>query len=101
MEATLTAVLGAAATLLTAFMTRAGWTSSQKRAAALTIYGAVTLGVFLSKVYPATFQTVAIQFAALAGAGQIAFTILKPTGLLDWVEAITTPRKGGESGRPD
>lgn len=101
MEATLTAVLGTVAALLTAFMTRAGWSSRQKRAAALAIYGAVTLGVFLSKVYPATFETVAVQFAALAGAGQIAFTILKPTGLLDWLELITTPRKGGESGRTD
>ncbi|WP_461186526.1 hypothetical protein [Trueperella pyogenes] len=101
MTITLTTALGALVTVLTAIITRSEWTSTQKRATALAFYIGLTLAVMLFKQYPATWQTTAIWIGAVVGAGQVVYTVFKPTGLLDWLEEFTTPRKELPHGRSD
>lgn len=101
MTITLTTALGALVTVLTAIITRAEWTSTQKRITALAFYIGLTAAVLLFKQYPATWQTTAIWIGAVVGAGQVVYTAFKPTGLLDWLEEITTPRKDTPYGRGD
>lgn len=85
--------LGALVTVLTAIITRADWTSQQKRFTALAFYIGLTGLVLIFNQYPETWETTAMYLGAVAGAGQIVYTAFKPTGVLDWLEEFTTYRK--------
>ncbi|WP_341740594.1 hypothetical protein [Trueperella pyogenes] len=101
MTITISTALGALVTVLTAVITHSEWTSAQKRITALAFYVGLTVAVMMFRHYPATWQTAALWITAVVGAGQVVYTAFKPTGLLDWLEDFTTPRKDSPYGRSD
>ena len=90
----LAAVIGTIGTFITAVLTRANWPSNTKRWVAIGVVGALTAAALLVYQFPDQWQVVAGALAIAVGASQFVYTLLKPTGILDFIQESTTPTKG-------
>lgn len=88
------ALAGILGTFVVSVITRAHWSQNTKRLVALAVYVALAAATFLFIKYPAFYQFAIMNLGVVAGAGQIAYTVLKPTGLMDWVRDVTSPPAG-------
>ena len=88
---TLAAVIGAVGTFLTAVLTRANWSGNTKRWVAISVVIVLTVVALLVYQFPDQWQVVAGALAIAVGASQFVYTLLKPTGILDFIQFATTP----------
>lgn len=88
---TISVIAGAVGTVATAVLTKATWPARTKRLVALGVWVALAALAWWSTAYPASWELVVTQLTVVVGAGQLVYTILKPTGLLDWLRDLTTP----------
>ena len=88
---TLAAVIGAVGTFLTAVLTRANWSGNTKRWVAIGVVVILTVVALLVYQFPDQWQVVAGALAIAVGASQFVYTLLKPTGILDFIQETTTP----------
>lgn len=83
------AFAGAAAPLIVAAVTRAGWSATAKRWAALATAGVLSGLVWALTRYPESTAGVMGELGGVIAAMQVAYTALKPTGILTWIEERT------------
>lgn len=80
------AFAGALAPLLIAAVTRAGWSATAKRWVAISVSATLTGLVWALTRYPESVTAILGELGGVIAAAQVAYTALKPTGLLDWIE---------------
>lgn len=80
---------GALAPLIIAAATRAGWSPTAKRWTAITISAALTVLVWALTRYPESASAILGEMGGVIAAAQVAYTALKPTGIIDWIEDVT------------
>lgn len=83
------AFAGALAPLIIASATRAGWSATTKRWVAIAISATLTGLVWALTRYPETVAGAMGEMGGVIAAAQVAYTALKPTGLIDWIEDRT------------
>lgn len=83
------AFAGALAPLLIAAVTRAGWSATAKRWVAISVSATLTGLVWALTRYPESVSGILGELGGVIAAAQVAYTALKPTGLLDWIEERT------------
>lgn len=88
---TISVIAGAVGTLATSILTRSQWSARTKRLTAIGVWLVLAVLAWWSTAYPASWQLVLTQLTVVVGAGQLVYTVLKPTGLLDWLRDTTTP----------
>lgn len=85
METTIVGLLGAIAPLLAAIVIRPSWTGRQRQWAALAVAGSLFAIAWAASRF-AGFEHLAIrELAALVGAMQISYAVLKGTKVLDFL----------------
>lgn len=84
-------IAGVIGTIVVAVITRAEWSTEAKRWTALIVFAALTLVGILISYYPAQWEMILSMLAVVVGVGQTVFTVLKPTGIFNWLEDWTTP----------
>lgn len=95
---TIAALIGALTPFLTAMITRSHWTAQTKRSVFIAVTTVLTIVAWGITRFPDAGRVVLTEAAGVIAAGQIVYTALKPTGLIDWWEDVTTPtpRDGGD-----
>lgn len=83
------AFAGTLAPLIVAAVTRAGWSANAKRWAALATAGTLTSLVWTLTRYPESTAGIMGELGGVIAAMQVAYTCLKPTGILAWIEDVT------------
>ena len=83
------AFAGALAPLLIAAVTRAGWSATAKRWVAIAVSATLTSLTWALTRYPESVSGILGELGGVIAAAQVAYTALKPTGLLDWIEERT------------
>lgn len=83
------ALAGALAPLLIAATARAGWSATAKRWVAIAISATLTGLVWALTRYPESVSAILGELGGVIAAAQVAYTALKPTGILDWIEERT------------
>ena len=83
------AFAGALAPLLIAAVNRAGWSATAKRWVAIAVSATLTGLVWALTRYPESVSAILGELGGVIAAAQVAYTALKPTGLLDWIEERT------------
>lgn len=83
------AFAGAAAPLIVAAVTRAGWSATAKRWTALATAATLSALVWALTRYPESTAGVMGELGGVIAAMQVAYTALKPTGILTWIEERT------------
>jgi hypothetical protein len=94
---TTAALIGAITPFLTAMITRVHWSAQTKRSVFIAVATVLTLVAWGITRFPDAGRVILTEAAGVIAAGQIVYTALKPTGLIDWWEDVTTPtpRDGG------
>lgn len=88
---TTAALIGAITPFLTAMITRSHWTAQTKRSVFIAVAACLTLVAWGITRFPDVGRVILTEAAGVIAAGQIVYTALKPTGLIDWWENVTTP----------
>ena len=88
---TVAALIGAITPFLTAAITRSHWTAQTKRYVFIAASTALTLIAWGITRFPDTGSVILTEAAGVIAAGQLVYTAIKPTGLIDWWEDVTTP----------
>lgn len=88
---TVAALIGALTPFLTAAITRSHWSAQTKRYVFIAVSIALTLIAWGITRFPDTGRVILTEAAGVIAAGQIVYTAMKPTGLIDWWEETTTP----------
>lgn len=88
---TVAALIGALTPFLTAAVTRSYWESHIKRAVFIVASTAMMLVTWCITRFPDAGSVILTEAAYVITAGQLVYTALKPTGLIDWWEDVTTP----------
>lgn len=88
---TTAALIGALTPFLTAAITRSHWTAQTKRSVFIAVATVLTLIAWGITRFPDAGRVILTEAAGVIAAGQIVYTALKPTGLIDWWEEATTP----------
>lgn len=83
------AFAGALAPLLIAAVNSAGWSATAKRWVAIAVSATLTGLVWALTRYPESVSAILGELGGVIAAAQVAYTALKPTGLLDWIEERT------------
>ena len=83
------AFAGILAPLIIAAVTRAGWSATAKRWTALATAGVLSGLVWALTRYPESTAGVVGELGGVIAAMQVAYTCLKPTGILGWIEERT------------
>lgn len=96
---TTSALIGTTAPFLTAMITRTHWTAQTKRSFFIAVATALTLVAWGVTRFPDAGRVILTEAAGVIAAGQIVYTALKPTGLIDWWEDVTTPTPREEEGK--
>ena len=96
---TVAALIGAITPFLTAAITRSHWTAQTKRSVFIAASIALTLIAWGITRFPDAGSVILTEAAGVIAAGQIVYTCLKPTGLIDWWEDVTTPTSRNEGGQ--
>lgn len=82
----LAALVGFVGTFITAVLTRANWPSNVKRWVAIGVVGVLTVIAFVATQFPEHWETIAVALGVGVGVSQLVYTLLKPTGLFDWIQ---------------
>lgn len=95
---TVAALIGALTPFLTALITRSHWSAQTKRSVFIAASIALTLVAWGVTRFPDAGRVILTEAAGVIASGQIVYTALKPTGLIDLWEDVTTPtpRDGGD-----
>lgn len=95
---TTAALIGALTPFLTAMITRIHWPAQTKRFVFIAVATVLTIIAWGTTRFPDAGHIILTEAAGVIAAGQIVYTALKPTGLIDWWEDVTTPapRDGGD-----
>lgn len=95
------AILGILAPFATGVITRAHWPGQWKRWAFLAV--ALVFGglAWVVTRFPAAGTVILAEVSTVIAAGQLAYTALKPTGLWDQWEQLTSPAPPGGASRAD
>ena len=88
---TTAALIGALTPFLTALITRVHWSAQTKRSVFIAVATVLTLVAWGTTRFPDAGRVILTEAAGVIAAGQIVYTALKPTGLIDWWEDVTTP----------
>lgn len=88
---TVAALIGALTPILTATITRSHWSAQTKRTVFIAASIALTIVAWGITRFPDTGRVILTEAAGVIAAGQIVYTAMKPTGLIDWWEDVTTP----------
>lgn len=88
---TTAALIGALTPFLTAAITRSHWTAQTKRYVFIAVSLILTLIAWGITRFPNTGSVILTEAAGVIAAGQLVYTAMKPTGLIDWWEDVTTP----------
>lgn len=96
---TVAALIGALTPFLTAAVTRSHWTAQTKRYVFIAASLILTLVAWGITRFPDTGRVILTEAAGVIAAGQIVYTALKPTGLIDWWEDVTTLTPREEDGQ--
>lgn len=83
------AFAGAAAPLIVAAVTRAGWSATAKRWTAIATAATLSALVWALTRYPESTAGIVGELGGVIAAMQVAYTCLKPTGILSWIEDVT------------
>lgn len=83
------AFAGALAPLLIAAVNRSGWSATAKRWVAIAVSVTLTGLVWALTRYPESVSAILGELGGVIAAAQVAYTALKPTGLIDWIEEQT------------
>ena len=83
---TIAAVIGAIGTFVTSVLTRSAWSSEVKRWVAIGVVVFLTIAALLIVQFPDYWQIVAGALAVAVGTSQFVYTLLKPTGIFDWIQ---------------
>lgn len=83
------AFAGALAPLIVGVVTRAGWSATAKRWVAISVAATLTGLVWALTRYPESISAILGELGGVIAAAQVAYTALKPTGLIDWIEDQT------------
>ena len=75
--------------ILAAFLTQSNWSSTAKRWLIIVLAVVATGAGVLFEYWPGGWLIVGPLIATTIGIAQMVYTILKPTGALDWLEAKT------------
>lgn len=93
---TIPVLVGAIAPIVTAVVARSGWSPTARRWVSLAVAATLTGTVWACTRYPESASAVLGELGGVIAAMQVVYTALKPTGILDWVEDVTSaPRPGG------
>lgn len=95
---TTTALIGALVPFLTAAITRAHWEAQTKRLVFLAASIVLTLIAWGVTRFPDAGSVILTEAAGVIAAGQLVYTALKPTRLIDWWEKATSPTNAVEGG---
>lgn len=95
---TTAALIGALVPFLTAAITRAHWEAQTKRLVFIAASVALTLVAWGVTRFPDAGRVILTEAAGVIAAGQLVYTTLKPTGLIDWWEKVTSPTNTVEGG---
>lgn len=88
---TTAALIGAITPFLTAMITRTHWSAQAKRTVFIAVAAVLTIIAWGITRFPDTGRVILTEAAGVIAAGQIVYTAMKPTGLIDWWEDVTTP----------
>lgn len=88
---TVAALIGALTPFLTALITRVHWSAQTKRCVFIAVATVLTIVAWGITRFPDAGHVILTEAAGVIAAGQIVYTALKPTGLIDWLEDATTP----------
>lgn len=83
------AFAGALAPFIVAAVNRSGWSATAKRWVAISVSATLTGLVWALTRYPESTAGIMGELGGVIAAAQVAYTALKPTGLLDWIEERT------------
>lgn len=95
---TTAALIGALVPFLTAAITRSRWAAQTKRLVFIAASVALTLVAWGGTRFPDAGRVILTEAAGVIAAGQLVYTALKPTGLIDWWEKATSPTNTVEGG---
>lgn len=95
---TTAALIGALVPFLTAAITRAHWEAQTKRLVFIAASVALTLIAWGVTRFPDAGRVILTEAAGVIAAGQLVYTALKPTGLIDWWEKATSPAQPQDGG---
>lgn len=95
---TTAALIGALVPFLTATVTRSHWEAQTKRLVFIAASVALTLIAWGVTRFPDAGRVILTEAAGVIAAGQLVYTALKPTGLIDWWEKATSPTNTVEGG---
>lgn len=95
---TTAALIGALVPFLTATVTRSHWAAQTKRLVFIAASVALTLIAWGVTRFPDAGRVILTEAAGVIAAGQLVYTALKPTGLIDWWEKATSPTNTVEGG---
>lgn len=95
---TTAALIGALVPFLTATVTRSHWEAQTKRLVFIAASVVLTLIAWGVTRFPDAGRVVLTEAAGVIAAGQLVYTALKPTGLIDWWEKATSPANTVEGG---
>lgn len=90
---TVPALAGAVAPFVLSLLNRYNWSKQTKSVVSLVFYAAVAFGVWFADKSPATWAAFAAQLSTVIAAGQVAYTALRPSGILRNIEYATTKTK--------
>lgn len=93
---TTTALIGALTPFLTAMITRTHWSAQTKRSVFIAVATVLTLVAWGVTRFPDIGRVILTEAAGVIAAGQIVYTFMKPTGIIDWWEDVTTPLPSDE-----
>ena len=83
--------VGMVAVVLAAILLRSTWSRQTKTWVTIALVVVLTVFVWWTSAYPASWQLLAAIFAQIYAASQIVYLALKPTGILQYLEEWTTP----------
>ena len=95
---TTAALIGALVPFLTATITRSHLEAQTKRLVFIAASVALTLVAWGVTRFPDAGRVILTEAAGVIAAGQLVYTALKPTGLIDWWEKATSPTNTVEGG---
>lgn len=96
-DLTVPALAGAVAPFVLSLVNRYNWSKQTKSTIALVFYVVVAAGVWIADKSPATWAAFAAQLSTVIAAGQVAYTALRPSGILRNIEYATTKAKEADA----
>ena len=93
MNLTFVAVASAVLPFVVSAIAKTTWPSQRKRIAQLVV-AALFAAVYVVLAFrPEWWELILPTLIAVVGGGQLVYTILKPTGALDWLEQLGSPER--------